>query len=169
MKFNICGLGIISCGLITGTCIGIGYLKMGRIKESVITSIVTIVVLSAIMTVLIIRNGEKMKISGAKTIAEYRQLQVEMIQNWIDSNFVADSVTWEMDGANAIKVMDRTGDSMVVQLSEIDNSYQQELPGEEELSNEDIANIGGFILLMIFVVLPLTVMTISTIKDLVNQ
>ena len=137
MKFNICGLGIISCGLITGTCIGIGYLKMGRIKEFVITFIVTIVVLSAIMTVLIIRNEDfisklsdeismekKMKISRAKTIAEYRQLQAEMIQNWIDSNFVDDSVTWEMDGANAIKVMDRTGDSVIVQLSEIDNSYQ---------------------------------------------
>lgn len=174
---DICGLGIILGGLIIGPLIGIRYLGMGRIKEFVITFIVNVMVLSAVMTAFICHKSveeKKMKTSEAKTIAEYRQLQVEMIQNWIDSNFVEDSVTWEMDGANAIKVMDRTGDSMVVQLSEIDNSYQQELSGEEELSNEDITNedivnIVGFIFLMIFIVLPLTVMTISTIKDLVNQ
>lgn len=61
-----------------------------------------------------------MKISGAKTIAEYKEIRTEKIQNWIDSNFFEGSVTWEMEGANAIKVMDRTGDSMVVQLAEID-------------------------------------------------
>lgn len=61
-----------------------------------------------------------MKISGAKTIAEYKQMQAEKIQNWIDSNFVDGAVTWEMDGANAIKITDRTGDSMIVQLAEID-------------------------------------------------
>ena len=61
-----------------------------------------------------------MKISGAKTIAEYRQIQGEKIQNWIDYNFVKGSVAWEMDGANAIKVTDKTGDSMVVQLNEIE-------------------------------------------------
>ena len=46
--------------------------------------------------------------------------KAEKIQNWIDSNFVEGSVTWEMDGASAIKVTDRTGDSMVIQLAEID-------------------------------------------------
>ena len=56
-----------------------------------------------------------MVIKGARTIAEYRQIQAEKIQNWIDSNFVEGSVTWEMDGANAIKVTDKTGDSMVIQ------------------------------------------------------
>lgn len=61
-----------------------------------------------------------MVIKGARTIAEYRQIQAEKIQNWIDSNFVEGSVTWEMDGSNAIKVTDRTGASMVIQLSEID-------------------------------------------------
>jgi len=66
------------------------------------------------------KERKKMKISGAKTIAEYKQMQTEKIQNWIDSNFVEGAVTWKMDGANAIKVTDRTGDSMVVQLSEID-------------------------------------------------
>lgn len=55
-----------------------------------------------------------MVIKGARTIAEYRQIQAEKIQNWIDSNFVEGSVTWEMDGANAVKVTDRTGDSMVM-------------------------------------------------------
>lgn len=61
-----------------------------------------------------------MVIKGARTIAEYRQIQAEKIQNWIDSNFVEGSVTWEMDGTNAVKVTDRTGDSMIIQLAEID-------------------------------------------------
>lgn len=61
-----------------------------------------------------------MIIKGARTIAEYRQIQAEKIQNWIDSNFIEGSVTWEMDEASAIKVTDRTGDSMVIQLAEID-------------------------------------------------
>ena len=61
-----------------------------------------------------------MKISGAKTIAEYKEIRAKKIQNWIDNNFVEGSVTWEMNGANAIKVTDRTGDSMVIQLAEID-------------------------------------------------
>ena len=61
-----------------------------------------------------------MIIKGARTIAEYRQIQAEKIQNWIDSNFVEGSVTWEMDGASEIKVKDRTVDSMVIQLAEID-------------------------------------------------
>lgn len=59
-------------------------------------------------------------VAEERTIAEYRQIQAEKIQNWIDSNFVEGSVTWEMDGASAIKVTDRTGDSMVIQLAEID-------------------------------------------------
>ena len=61
-----------------------------------------------------------MKISGAKTIAEYKEIRAEKIQKWIDDNFVKGSVEWEMDGASAIKVTDRTGDSMIVQLAEID-------------------------------------------------
>lgn len=61
-----------------------------------------------------------MVIKGAKTISEYKQTKAEKIQNWIDSNFVEGSVTWKMDGANAIKVTDKTGDNMVVQLTEID-------------------------------------------------
>ena len=61
-----------------------------------------------------------MKIKGARTIAEYKEIRNEKIQKWIDSNFVEGSVKWEFDGANAIKVTDKTGDSMLVQLSEID-------------------------------------------------
>lgn len=60
-----------------------------------------------------------MRISGAKTIAEYKEIQAQKIQKWIDDNFVSGSVKWEMSGANAIKVTDKTGDSMVVQLNEI--------------------------------------------------
>ena len=66
------------------------------------------------------REVGKMKISGAKTIAEYKEIRAEKIQKWIDDNFVKGSVEWEMDGASAIKVTDRTGDSMIVQLAEID-------------------------------------------------
>ena len=61
-----------------------------------------------------------MKISGAKTIAEYKEIRAKKIQKWIDSHFVEGYVKWEFDGANAIKVTDKTGDSMLVQLSEID-------------------------------------------------
>lgn len=61
-----------------------------------------------------------MKISGAKTIAEYKEIRDKKIQKWIDDNFVEGAVEWKMNGANAIKVTDKTGDSMVVQLDEID-------------------------------------------------
>lgn len=49
-----------------------------------------------------------------------RKSEPKKIQKWIDDNFFKGAVEWEMDGANAIKVTDRTGDSMVVQLAEID-------------------------------------------------
>ena len=61
-----------------------------------------------------------MKISGAKTIAEYKKLRDKKIQKWIDENFVKDSVKWEMNGANAVIVTDKTGDSIVIGLDEID-------------------------------------------------
>ena len=50
----------------------------------------------------------------------YKEIRAKKIQKWIDSHFVEGSVKWEFDGANAIKVTDKTGDSMLVQLSEID-------------------------------------------------
>ena len=61
-----------------------------------------------------------MKIFGTKTIDEYKEIRDMKIQKWIDDNFVAGSVTWEMNTANAIRVTDRTGDSMIIQLDAID-------------------------------------------------
>lgn len=61
-----------------------------------------------------------MRIKGAATIAEYKKMQHEQIQNWIDRTFVENSVTWEMDGALHIKVTDKNGDSMVIALQDID-------------------------------------------------
>ena len=60
-----------------------------------------------------------MTIKGCKTIAEYKEKQKEKIQEWINNNFFEGSVTWKMNGANAIKVTDRIGDSMIVSLDEI--------------------------------------------------
>ena len=61
-----------------------------------------------------------MKISGAKTIAEFKEIRSKKIQKWIDNNFVEGAVQWEMSGANSIKVTDKKGDSMIVKLDEID-------------------------------------------------
>lgn len=61
-----------------------------------------------------------MRIKGAATIAEYKKMQREHVQQWIDQNFIKDSVTWEFDGASHIKVTDTTGDSMIVALQDID-------------------------------------------------
>lgn len=61
-----------------------------------------------------------MKIKGAKTIAEYKAMQKESIQKWIDKYFLKNTVKWEMDGALHIKVTDKTGDSMIVALKDID-------------------------------------------------
>lgn len=61
-----------------------------------------------------------MRIKGAATIAEYKKMQREHVQRWIDQNFIKDSVTWKFDGALHIKVMDKTGDSIIVALQDID-------------------------------------------------
>lgn len=61
-----------------------------------------------------------MRIKGAKTIVEYKAMQKESIQKWIDKYFLKNSVKWEMDGALHIKVTDKTGDSMIVALKDID-------------------------------------------------
>lgn len=60
-----------------------------------------------------------MKIKGAETIAEYKEIQKQIIQKWIDRNFVEGAVTWEMVSPSTIKVTDKTGDSMIVSLTEI--------------------------------------------------
>lgn len=61
-----------------------------------------------------------MRIKGAATIAEYKKMQHEQIQNWIDRTFVENSVTWKMEGALNIRVTDKTGDSIVIALQDID-------------------------------------------------
>lgn len=60
-----------------------------------------------------------MVIKGAKTIAEFKQRQDDLIQNWIDENFVSEAVTWEREGALNIRITDKTGDSMLIPLDNI--------------------------------------------------
>lgn len=60
-----------------------------------------------------------MRIKGAATIEEYKKMQREQIQNWVDRTFVEGSVTWQMEGALSIRVTDKTGDSMVIALQDI--------------------------------------------------
>ena len=61
-----------------------------------------------------------MTIKGVRTMAEYREIQKEHIQKWIDNRFFMDSVRWEMDGALRVKITDKTGDSMTISLDEIE-------------------------------------------------
>lgn len=60
-----------------------------------------------------------MVIRGAKTIAEFKQRQDEIIQNWIDANFMPGAGTWEHEGALNIRITDKTGDSMLIPLADI--------------------------------------------------
>lgn len=61
-----------------------------------------------------------MVIKGAKTIKEYKEIQKKRIQKWIDDRFVEGSVTWEMSGASHIKITDKTDDSIIISLDEIE-------------------------------------------------
>ena len=61
-----------------------------------------------------------MTIKGAKNIAEYKEIQKKRIQKWVDDRFVEGSVTWEMDGALRIKITDKTDDSIIISLDEIE-------------------------------------------------
>ena len=60
-----------------------------------------------------------MTIKGTRTIAEYKEIQKNRIQKWIDDRFYEGSVTWEMSGALCIKITDKTGDSIIISLDEI--------------------------------------------------
>lgn len=60
-----------------------------------------------------------MTIKGTRTIAEYKEMQKNRIQKWIDDRFYEGSVTWEMSGASHIKITDITGDSIIISLDEI--------------------------------------------------
>lgn len=61
-----------------------------------------------------------MIIKGARTIFEYKEIQKNRIQKWVDDRFISGSVTWEMDGASHIKITDKTGDSIIISLDEIE-------------------------------------------------
>lgn len=62
-----------------------------------------------------------MTIKGAKSIAEYKQMQRDEIERWIDRHFLPSAgITWKMHGANAIELTDETGDTLVVSLDEIE-------------------------------------------------
>lgn len=61
-----------------------------------------------------------MIIKGARTIAEYKEMQKNRIQKWVDDHFFKGSVTWEMSGASHIKITDKTGDSILISLDEIE-------------------------------------------------
>lgn len=61
-----------------------------------------------------------MTIKGARTISEYKEIQRNRIQKWVDDRFISGSVTWEMDGASHIKITDKTGDSIIISLDEIE-------------------------------------------------
>lgn len=60
-----------------------------------------------------------MVIKGAKTIAEFKQRQDEIIQEWINANFMPGAVTWEHEGALNIRITDKTGDSILIPLDNI--------------------------------------------------
>lgn len=61
-----------------------------------------------------------MIIKGARTISEYKEIQKNRIQKWVDDRFISGSVTWEMDGDSHIKITDKTGDSIIISLDEIE-------------------------------------------------
>lgn len=61
-----------------------------------------------------------MVIKGAKTIKEYKEIQKKRIQKWVDDRFVEGPVTWEMDGALRVKITDKTGNSIIISLDEIE-------------------------------------------------
>lgn len=61
-----------------------------------------------------------MIIKCARTISEYKEIQKNRIQKWVDDRFISGSVTWEMDGASHIKITDKTGDSIIISLDEIE-------------------------------------------------
>ena len=50
-------------------------------------------------------------VKNAKTIDEYK--------NWINKNFVENSVKYEIDG-DTVKIMDNTGDSMILALKDME-------------------------------------------------
>lgn len=64
-----------------------------------------------------------MQIQGTHTIAEYKNAQTKLINNWIDRHFVPGSVTWKMPDSSHVLITDKTGDSMSIHIDEIDGHY----------------------------------------------
>lgn len=61
-----------------------------------------------------------MTIRGAKSIAEYKQMQRDEIERWIDRHFLPSAgITWKMHGANAIELTDKNSDTLIVPLNEL--------------------------------------------------
>lgn len=61
-----------------------------------------------------------MTIRGAKSIAEFKQMQRAEIEAWINRNFLPEAgITWKMHGANAIELTDKNSDTLVVPLNEM--------------------------------------------------
>lgn len=61
-----------------------------------------------------------MTIRGAKSIAEFKQMQRAEIKRWIDEHFLPEAeITWKMHGANAIELTDKNSDTLVVPLNEM--------------------------------------------------
>ena len=70
---------------------------------------------------IILRKGNRiMTIKGARTIAEYKDMQKTRIQKWVNDRFITGSITWEMSGSSNIKITDKTGDSIIISLDEIE-------------------------------------------------
>lgn len=64
-----------------------------------------------------------MRIYGVHTVAEFKSARNKIIQNWIDQHFIAGSVTWKMSDSSHVLITDKTGDSVIIHIDEIDGHY----------------------------------------------
>lgn len=64
-----------------------------------------------------------MKIYGVHTVQEYKAAQTKLIQAWIDDHFVKGSVTWVLSDPLHVTITDKSGDTMVMNLDQIDGHY----------------------------------------------
>ena len=64
-----------------------------------------------------------MKIYGVHTVAEYKAAQKKLIQVWIEEHFISGSVTWSMPDASHVTIVDKSGDSMTLNIDQIDGHY----------------------------------------------
>lgn len=59
----------------------------------------------------------RIMVKNAKTIDEYKKMK--KVEDWINKNFVENSVKYEIDG-DTVKIMDNTGDSMILALKDME-------------------------------------------------